>query len=98
MDDVACAVCDLHLELPALNAEDVIQPLRDCSRVGVGERHPCSPWSVLQVLLFEWRQERRCDVLAHLLLLFSSISHRAFGAVDCSLLRFLGPSHFTSSC
>jgi len=46
MHDVACAVRDLHLKLPALNAEDVIQPLRDCSRVGVGERHPCTPWAM----------------------------------------------------
>jgi hypothetical protein len=56
VDDVACAVCDLHLKLPALNAEDVIQPLRDCSRICVGERHPCSPWAMLQVLLLEWSE------------------------------------------
>ena len=65
MNDVACAVCDLHLELPTLNAEDVIQPLRDCSRICVGERHPTAPWAMLQVLLLEWCQECCCDVLAH---------------------------------
>ncbi len=32
---------------------------------GVGERHPCSPWAMLQVLLLEWCQECCCDVLAH---------------------------------
>jgi hypothetical protein len=56
MHDVARAVRDLHLELPALNAEDVIQPLRDCSRIGIRERHAGTPWAMLQVLLLERSQ------------------------------------------